>query len=71
MTTPQEPFIVYSMADGSEIGEFDWVTSLEWFDDRDGEVRLTKSTFKLISRELVVLPDPYSSDDEAEVTPPC
>jgi len=63
---PREPFVVYSMADGSMIGDFDWVTELEWFDDRLGEVRLVKSNFKLISRELVVLPDPYPPEDEDE-----
>jgi hypothetical protein len=73
MTIPSDPFVVYSMADGSEIDEFSWVTELEWFEGRDREVRLIKSTFKLISRELVVLPDPYpieEEDEEAPVFPP-
>jgi hypothetical protein len=54
------PFIVYAMADGScVLGEYEFVTSTEWWDDRDEEVRLIKRTYRLISQEEVVLPDPY------------
>ncbi len=63
---PPEPplFITYQMEDGSNIDEYSFVTELEWFDDRDREVRLMKRTYKLISEELVVLPDPYPTDDD-------
>ena len=55
---PAELFVTYEMADGSMIDDFQFVTSLEWFDDRDGEIRLTKSTYALLSTEEIVLPDP-------------
>ena len=61
---PSEPFIIYEEADGSMIDDFQWVTSLDWFDDRDAEVRLTKRTYQLVSEELVVLPDPYLTEEE-------
>jgi hypothetical protein len=60
----REPFVTYEMVDGSHIDDFQWVTSLEWFDDRDREVRLTKTTYAFVSSELVVLPDPYPVEDD-------
>jgi hypothetical protein len=60
------PFICYSMADGDLVfGEYEFVTDLVFFDDRDEEVRLIKRTYRLISEEEVVLPDPYPIDDDA------
>lgn len=57
---PDEPFVTYAMADGEPIwGEYAFVTTLDGFDDRDDEVRLIKRTYRLISEEEVVLPDPY------------
>ena len=59
------PFIVYSMADGSLIyGEYQFTTGLEWWDDRDEEVRLIKRTYKLIGEEEIVLPDPFPIEDD-------
>ena len=65
-------FITYQMADGSPIyGEFDFVTDLVFFDDREEEVRLTKRTYRLVSEEEVVLEDPYplvEDDDDRPAT---
>jgi hypothetical protein len=61
----EPPFITYSMADGSEVyGEYSFVTETAWFDDRDDEVRLIKRTYRLVSEEEIVLPDPYPIEDE-------
>jgi hypothetical protein len=56
--TDEPPFVVYAMADGSQIfGEYEFVTGTEWWDDRDEEeVRLIKRTYRLISEEEIVLP---------------
>ena len=59
-----ELFVTYEEVDGRRIDEFQWVTSLEWFEDREEEVRLTKRTYQLLSEELVVLPDPYPTEEE-------
>lgn len=71
--TQPEPFVVYSMADGGLIyDEFNFVTDLEFFDDRDREERLVKRTYVLVSEEPIVLPDPYpieDEDDDAEPLP--
>ena len=60
-------FICYEMADGDMVfGEYQFVTDLDCFDDREEEVRLIKRTYRLISEEEIVLPDPYpieESDD--------
>jgi hypothetical protein len=59
--TANEPlFYTYSMADGSQVwGEYSFVTDTDgWFDDRDTEVRLIKRTYRLVSEEEIVLPDP-------------
>lgn len=63
------PFVTYAMADGSEIwGEYSFVTALVCFDERDDEVRLIKRTYRLVSEEEIVLPDPHpiEDDDDAE-----
>lgn len=64
----EPPFICYSMADPTELvfGEYEFVTDLDFFDDRDEEVRLIKRTYRLISEEEIVLPDPYPIEDEAD-----
>lgn len=67
MTTPADPFITYQMEDGSDVGdEFSFITSLEWFDDRDREVRLVKRTYRLVSEEVVVLADPHPIEDDED-----
>jgi len=57
-------FVTYQMEDGSHIDEYSFVTELEWFDDRDREVRLIKRTYALVAEELVILPDPYPVEDD-------
>lgn len=65
MTAPAEPFVTYSMEDGTDVyGEFSFVTGLEWFDDRDDEIRLIKRTYRLESEEVVVLENPYPIEEE-------
>jgi hypothetical protein len=55
-----DDFTVYEMADGSLIwGEYQFATDLDGFEERDEEVRLIKRTYRLISEEEIVLPDPY------------
>lgn len=67
MATPDDPFIIYSMEDGTDIyGEYTFTTGLEWFDDRDEEVRLIKRTYKLVSEEVLVLPDPYPIEEDED-----
>jgi hypothetical protein len=64
---PSDEFTVYEMADGDLVfGEYQFVTDLDFFDDRDEEVKLIKRTYRLIAEEEIVLPDPYpiGSDDE-------
>lgn len=58
---------VYREADGSLIyGEYSFVTELDWFDDRDDEVKLVRQTWQLVDAVEVVLPDPHPlvEDDE-------
>lgn len=65
----REPFVIYSMADGSQVcGEYEFVTDTEWWDDRDEEVRLIKRTYRLIAEEEVVLPDPFPIEDDDDDT---
>jgi len=60
-------FIVYAMEDGSLVyGEFSFVTDLEFFDDRDYEIRLVKRVYALVSEETIVLEDPYPIEDEED-----
>ena len=62
-----EPFITYQMADGSQVwGEYSFVTDLEFFEDRDVEIRLIKRTYRLVSEEEIVLPDPYPIEDDED-----
>jgi hypothetical protein len=61
-----DPFIVYAMADGDLIfGEYEFVTDIDgWFDDRSDEIRLIKRTYRLITEEEIVLPDPHPIEEE-------
>jgi hypothetical protein len=70
MSDPDDPFITYAMADGDLIfGEYQFTTELDDFDDRDEEVRLIKRTYKLLSTEEIVLPDPYPIEDDEDEQP--
>lgn len=66
MSKQEEPFVIYRMEDGSPIDEYEWVTSLEWFDERSREVRLIQRTYALISEEVIILPDPYPIEDDED-----
>jgi len=46
--------------------DFGWVTDLEYFDERYGEIRLTRQVWRLVSQDEVVLPDPYPTDKETD-----
>lgn len=61
-----EEALVYSAVDGEDIcgGEFSFVTGLEWFDDRDGEIKLKRQRWFLLAEDLVVLPDPHPLEDD-------
>ena len=62
-----KPFVTYQNADGSQIyGEYSFVTELDWFDDREEEIRLVKRSYIPYAEEEVVLEDPYPPDDEVE-----
>ena len=66
-TVTDAPFVTYEMADGSMIwDEYKFVTELEFFEDRSDEIRLIKKTYRLISAEEVVLPDPYPIGNDAD-----
>jgi hypothetical protein len=56
----------YSIYDGDLIcGEFGWVTDLEYFDERFGDVRLKRQRWRLVGEDELVLPDPYAiAEDE-------
>lgn len=54
---------VYSEGDAL-ITEYGWVTELEWFDERDCEIRLKRQRWRLVDEDELVLPDPYPVDDE-------
>lgn len=55
----------YELADGELIyGEFGWVTDLEYFDDRDGEIVLKRKRWLLLAEDEVILPDPHAADDD-------
>lgn len=59
------PFVTYAMADGSQVfGEYEWVTGLDYFDERDEEVKLIKRTYRLLTEEVITLPDPFPIEDE-------
>lgn len=58
---------IYSDPDGDLIvGEFTWVTDLDFFDERDGEVVLKRQTWLLVDEDELVLPDPFAYDDDEE-----
>ena len=59
-----ESAYTYKRADGEEIGDYGWVTDLEWFDDRDGEERLIRQRWLLVAQDEVVLEDPFPPDDD-------
>ena len=64
-------FVTYEMADGSLIyGEFSTVTDLEFFDDRDEEVRLVKNTYLHLSSDDLVLEDPNPIEDDEDEDEP-
>lgn len=46
--------------------EYGWVGNLEYFDDRSGEVTVTRKRWKLVEVEEVVLPDPWPIDDDED-----
>lgn len=55
-----ETAYVYRMADGDLIyGEFSFVTDLEWWDERDREVKLVRQRWMLVDAEEITLPDPH------------
>ena len=55
----------YELASGEPIyGEFGWVTDLEYFDDRDGEIVLKRKRWLLLSEDEYILPDPLAADDD-------
>lgn len=61
------PFVTYSMADGEPIwGEFSFVTTLDGFEEREDEVKLTKRTYRLVTEDEIILPDPYPIEEEDE-----
>jgi hypothetical protein len=56
-----ESAYVYREADGSLIyGEFSFVTDLEWWDERDREVKLVRQTWQLVDAVPFTLPDPHA-----------
>ena len=46
-------------SDGTE-----WVTDLDYFDERWGEVRLVRKRWPLIDVDELVLPDPHPVEDD-------
>jgi hypothetical protein len=65
--SPRGLFVTYEMADGSQVwGEYQFVTGTEWWDDREEEVRLIKRTYRLVSEEEIVLPDPIEEIEDDE-----
>ena len=40
-------------------GEYGWVTDLDYFDERDGEIILVRKKWVLLEVDEVVLEDPY------------
>ncbi len=50
--------------EGKAMDEYAWVTDLEYFDDRWGEVKLTRKLWRLIAVDEIVLPDPHPIEDD-------
>jgi hypothetical protein len=50
--------------EGEAMDEYGWVTDLEYFDDRYGEVKLTRKLWRLVEVEEIVLPDPHPIEDD-------
>jgi hypothetical protein len=62
---PPFDLVTYEMADGSLIyDEYSHVTGLEFFEDRDEAVVLTRKRYRLIDAETITLPDPYPIEDD-------
>lgn len=62
-----ESFVYRPMdADDCYLDEYGWVTELEWFDERDREIRLVRQRWRLVAEDVLALPDPYPDDDEEE-----
>jgi len=61
---PGDHAVVYGGAYVKDNTDFGWVTDLEYFDERYGEIRLTRQVWQLVSEDEIVLPDPYPPDDE-------
>lgn len=55
---------VYSDPNGEMLGDFGWVTGLEWFDDRWAEVKVKRRTWMLVAEDELVLPDPCPVEDD-------
>jgi len=49
------------ITDNMDVG---WVTDLEYFDERDGEIKLKRQIWQLISEDEIVLPDPFPLEDD-------
>jgi hypothetical protein len=53
----------YTYRDDKGLTEFGWVTDLEYFEERDDEIVLTRQRWVLVAEDKVTLPDPYEEDD--------
>ncbi len=54
----------YERTDGEMIGDYSWVSDLEWFDERDGIEHLTRKEWVLVAVKEVVLSDPHPLEDD-------
>lgn len=54
---PRDESLVYSAADGEDIGDVGWVTDLDWFDDSDGPIVLKRQTWRLVKEDVIIVPD--------------
>lgn len=51
----------YQQVDGEPVyGEFGWVTDLDYFDERDGELLLLRKKWLLLDVEVITLPDRHA-----------
>lgn len=60
--------LAYTYEDDAGLTDFAWVTDLEYFEERWGEIRLVRKKWMLIEVDEIVLPDPYpieEDDDDA------
>jgi hypothetical protein len=44
--------------------DYGWVADLEYFDERYGEVKLTRQVWQLVSEDEFTLPDPHPADED-------